>query len=115
MSKGEVDVICIIGQVARVTRYKSFFTKCSTKETKIILKAYFTQKVGSVGNFECGNQVYSRRQMQTYEPWYIQERSRLPYILTRKCFTIAIKTIQLSSHITHDEFIKATIFQRNAF
>ena len=29
--------------------------------------------------------------------------------LTRKCFTIAIKTIQLSSHITkHDEFIKAT-------
>ena len=30
-------------------------------------------------------------------------------ILTRKCFTIAIKTIQLSSHIIkHDEFIKAT-------
>ena len=30
-------------------------------------------------------------------------------ILTRKCFTIAMKTIQLSSHITqHDEFIKAT-------
>ena len=30
-------------------------------------------------------------------------------ILTRKCFTIAIKTIQLSSHITqHYEFIKAT-------
>ena len=44
----------------------------TTEETKIILKAYFTQKVGSVGNFECGNQVYSRRQMQTYEPWYIQ-------------------------------------------
>ena len=43
----------------------------TTEETKIILKAYFTQKVGSVGNFECGNQVYSRRQMQTYEPWYI--------------------------------------------
>ena len=31
------------------------------------------------------------------------------FILTRKCFTIAIKTIQLSSHITqHDEFIRAT-------
>ena len=31
-------------------------------------------------------------------------------ILTRKCFTIAIKTIQLSSHITqHDEIIKATL------
>ena len=31
------------------------------------------------------------------------------HMLTRKCFTIAIKIIQLSSHITqHDEFIKAT-------
>ena len=31
--------------------------------------------------------------------------------LARKCFTIAIKTIQLSSHITqHDEFIKATMY-----
>ena len=30
-------------------------------------------------------------------------------ILTLKCFTIAITTIPLSSHITkHDEFIKAT-------
>ena len=29
--------------------------------------------------------------------------------IARKCFTIAIKTIQLSSHITqHDEFIRAT-------
>ena len=36
-------------------------------------------------------------------------------ILTRKCFTIAIKTIQLSSHIIkHDEFIKAT-FSREQF
>ena len=36
-------------------------------------------------------------------------------ILTRKCFIIAIKTIQLSSHITqHDEFIKAT-FSREIF
>ena len=35
--------------------------------------------------------------------------------LTRKCFTIAIKTIQLSSHITkHDEFIKA-IFSSEIF
>ena len=31
-------------------------------------------------------------------------------ILTRKCFTIAIKTIQLNSQITqHNEFIKATL------
>ena len=37
-------------------------------------------------------------------------------ILTRKCFTIAIKTIQLSSHITqHDEFIKATISSEIVF
>ena len=42
-------------------------------------------------------------------------------ILTRKCFTIAIKTIQLSSHITqHHEFINATFsseifFETNIF
>ena len=37
-------------------------------------------------------------------------------ILTRKCFTIAIKTIQLSSHITkHDEFIKATFSSEQFF
>ena len=37
-------------------------------------------------------------------------------ILTRKCFTIAIKTIQLSSHITqHDEFMKATFFSEIFF
>ena len=60
MSKGEVDVFCIIGQVARVTRYLviNLFSQnvpesssITTEETKIILKAYFTQKVGSVGNF----------------------------------------------------------------
>ena len=38
-------------------------------------------------------------------------------ILTRKCFTIAIKkTIQLSSHIIkHDEFIKATFSSEQFF
>ena len=37
-------------------------------------------------------------------------------ILTRKCFTIAIKTIQLSSHIIkHDEFIKATFSSEKFF
>ena len=35
-------------------------------------------------------------------------------ILTRKCFTIAIKTVQLSSHTQHDEFIKA-IFSSEIF
>ena len=39
----------------------------------------------------------------------LTEQKDANLILTRKCFTIAIKTIQLSSHITkHDEFIKAT-------
>ena len=39
----------------------------------------------------------------------LTQRKDAYLILTRKCFTIAIKTIQLSSHITkHDEFIKAT-------
>ena len=37
-------------------------------------------------------------------------------ILKRKCFTIAIKTIQLSSHITqHDEVIKATFSSERFF
>ena len=37
-------------------------------------------------------------------------------ILTRKCFTIAIKTIHLSSHIIkHDEFIKATFSSEQYF
>ena len=38
----------------------------TTEKKNIILKAYFTQKVGSGGNFECGNQVNSRRQIQTF-------------------------------------------------
>ena len=37
-------------------------------------------------------------------------------IFTRKCLTIAIKTIQLSSHIIkHDEFIKATFSSEKKF
>ena len=70
--------LCIIVQVGRVGPVINIFSQnvpessIITKEEKnIILKAYFTQKVGSGGNFECGNQVYSRRQIQTYEPWYI--------------------------------------------
>ena len=36
--------------------------------------------------------------------------------MTRKCFTIAIKTIQLGSHIIkHDEFIKATFSSEQFF
>ena len=36
--------------------------------------------------------------------------------ITRKCFNIAIKTIQLSAHIIkHDEFIKATFSSENFF
>ena len=54
-------------QVARVTRYKYFFTKCpesssiTTEDKNIILNAYSPQKVGSGGNFESGNQIYGRR------------------------------------------------------
>ena len=74
---------------------------CFMQNKNIILKAYSTQKVGSGGNFENGNQGYA-------------EQDANP-ILTRKCFTIAIKTIQLSSHIIkNDEFIKAT-FSREQF
>ena len=80
------------------------------QDKNIILKAYSTQKVGSGDNFESENQVYG---MQTR---ITNSRDRMVYlylikltqqkdaylILTRKCFTIAIKTIQLSSHITHN-------------
>ena len=44
------------------------------------------------------------------------KNANLNLILTRKCFTIAIKTIQLSSHIIkHDEFIKATFSSEQFF
>ena len=125
MSKGRVDVMhnraSSRDQVACVTRYKYFFTKCSrkssntTEDENIILKAYPTQKVGSGRNFESGNQVYGGRKIQTHEGHMVYlikltQQKNANLILTRKCFTIAIKTIQLSSHITqHDEFIKATI------
>ena len=71
------------------------------------------QKVGSGGNFESGNQGYGRRQIQTHEAHMVyliklthQKDANL--ILTGKCFTIAIKTIQLSSYIIQHEFIKVT-------
>ena len=52
-------------QVARVTRHKYFFYKMfphQTEDKNIILNAYSTQKVGSGGNSESGNQVYGRRE-----------------------------------------------------
>ena len=71
MSKGQVDVMhnraSSVYQVARVTRYKFFSqnvpesSSITTEDKNIILKAYSTQKVGSGGNFESGNQVYGRR------------------------------------------------------
>ena len=79
----------------------------TTEDKNIILKAYSTQKVGSGGNYESGNQVL-RRMVYFYLIKLTQQKDA-NLILTRKCFTIAKKTIQLSSHITqHDEFIKAT-------
>ena len=68
MSKGQVDVMhnraSSGDQVARVNRYKYFSQNVpesssiiTTEDKNIILKAYSTQKVGSRGNFESGNQV----------------------------------------------------------
>ena len=64
-------------------------------------KAYSTQKVGVWKSSLC-------RMVYLYLIKLTQQKDAY-LILTRKCFTIAIKTIQLSSHIAqHDEFIKAT-------
>ena len=86
----------------------------------IILKAYSTQKVGSGGNFESGNQGYAADGKYKLSHDLIklthQKDANLILNLTRKCFTIAIKTIQLSSHIIkHDEFIKATFSSEQFF
>ena len=63
-------MLCIIGQVR--ASYKYFFTNVpesssiTTEDNYIILKAYSTQKVGSGGNFESGNQVYGRQEQHGY-------------------------------------------------
>ena len=73
MSKGEVDVMhnraSSVDQVERVTSKYIFFSQnipesssITTEDKNIILKAYSTQKVGSGGNFEGGNQVYGRQE-----------------------------------------------------
>ena len=77
MSKGKVDVLHTRGslgdQVARLTVINTFSqnvpesSSITTEDKNIILKAYSTQKVGSEGNFESGNQVYAA--------WYIYIRS----------------------------------------
>ena len=57
-----------------------------------------------------------RRQIQTHDLINLTHQKDTNLILTRKCFTIAIKTIQLSSHIIkHDEFIKATFSSEQFF
>ena len=102
MSKGQVDVMHNRTIKLRVTRYNFFLQHVSeslsiTKEDKnIILKAYSTQKVGSGGNFESGNQGYGRRQVQTHDAQMVYlikltHQKDANHILTRKCFTIAIK------------------------
>ena len=73
MSNGQVDVMhnraSSGDQVERVTRYINLFSQnvpesssITTEDKNIILKAYSTQKVGSGGNFEIGNQVYGRQE-----------------------------------------------------
>ena len=92
-------------QVARVTRYKYFFTKCS----QIVKYHHRTQEHHSKRLFYAKS-----RFCKWFWKWKSSLRQRVntrdaKLILTRKCFTIAIKTIQLSSHITqHNEFIKGT-------
>ena len=120
MSKGQVDVMHNRAIKLRVWPVINIFSQnvsesisITTEDKNIILKAYSTEKVRSGGNFESGNQGYGRRQIQTHEAHMVYliklTNQDANLILTRKCFTIAIKTIQLSSHfIKHDEFIKAT-------
>ena len=69
-----------------------------------------------------GNKSYGIRQIQTKNEAHMLYLIKLTHqkdaylILTRKCFTIAIKSIQLSSHIIkHDEFIKATFSKGQRF
>ena len=79
------------------------------------------QKVGYVGNFESGNQGYGRRQIQTHEAKMVYlikltHQKDANHILTRNFFTIAIKTIQLSSHIIkHEEFTEAAFSNEKDF
>ena len=64
-------ILCMIGQVwaikIRVWRVTNIFSQnvpesssVTTEDKNIILEAYSTQKVGSGGNFESGNQVNGR-------------------------------------------------------
>ena len=64
-------MLCIIGQVRAIKLHVcpviNIFSQTvpelsgiDTEDKNIILKAYLTQKVGSGGNFESGNQVYGR-------------------------------------------------------
>ena len=66
-------LLCIIGQVRAIKlgvwHVINIFSQnvpesssITTEDKNIILKAYSTQKVGSGGNFESGNQVYGRQE-----------------------------------------------------
>ena len=82
--------------------------RITTEDKNIILKAYSTQKVGAGGNFESGNQGYGRRQIQTHEKQMVY-LMKLTHQKDANHNKIAIKIIQLSSHIIkHDEFIETT-------
>ena len=65
-------MLCIVGQVRaiklRMWHVINIFlqnvpesSSITTEDKNVILNAYSTQKVGSGGNFESGNQVYGRR------------------------------------------------------
>ena len=73
MSKGQVQVdvmhnVASWGDKLSVSPVINIFSQnvpesssITTEDKNIILKAYSTQKVGSGGNFESGNQVYGRQ------------------------------------------------------
>ena len=74
MSKGQVDVHMHNRAIKlRVWPVINIFSQnvpesssITTEDKNIILKAYSTQKVGSGGNFESGNQVYAKCMVYLY-------------------------------------------------
>ena len=57
-----------VGRVINISsQHVSKPLSITAEDKNIILKAYSTQKVGSGGKFESGNQGYGRRQIQSYK------------------------------------------------
>ena len=54
----------------------------TTEDKNIIPKVYSKQKVGFGGNFESGNQVYGRQEIQTHEAvcYILQKLVKFPIV-----------------------------------